>query len=162
MNHHENENTQPWARRVDDWGKRRWPKGKPDRNRKGEYIGNIIFQLIFLWIVNNVQEWHLVFIKDNYLVVVWILNLNIFIQIGGNVLMFLVDIPMVRYLSKMITEAASFVTQLVIFYIFPFDFSNFHGLFWLNWFLPVALIIGMVVSALKVISNFWKLIFRRS
>jgi hypothetical protein len=61
-----------------------------------------------------------------------------------------------------VTESASFITQIVLFYIYPFDFSNFHGLFWLDWFLPIALIIGMIVSALKVFSNLWKLIFWRS
>jgi hypothetical protein len=67
-----------------------------------------------------------------------------------------------RYFVLIITESASFVTQMVLFYIYPFDFTHFHGLSWIDWFLPIALIIGMVVSAVKVFSNLWKLIFWRS
>ncbi len=161
MHHAQNENMPRWAKRVDDYGIRRWSKDKPAR-RNGEYIGNIIFNLIFLWIVNQIPDWNLGFIRDNYNVVLWILNVNILVQIGGNALMLALDMPFIRYLARIITESASFVTQMVLFYIYPFDFSHFHGLFWLDWFLPIALIIGMVVSAIKVIANLWKLIFWRS
>jgi hypothetical protein len=162
MNHQCNENMPHWAQRIDDYGKRRWYKENHDKKRNGEYIGNIIFNLIFLWVVNKIPDWNLGFIRDNYNVVLWIVNVNILVQIGGNALMLAANLPIIRYLSLIITESASFVTQMVLFYIYPFDFTNFHGLFWLDWFLPIALIIGMVVSAFKVIGNLWKLIFWRS
>jgi hypothetical protein len=162
MNHPHNENMPSWAQKVDSYGRTHWHKKKAIKPGNGEYIGAIIFNLIFLWIVNNVQHWNLGFIKDNFIVVLWILNVNILIQIAGNALMFFSGLPLIRYLSLIITESAGFVTQMVLFYIYPFDFTNFHGLFWLDWFIPIALIIGMVVSALKVISNLWKLIFWRS
>jgi hypothetical protein len=161
MNRQYNENMPPWAQRIDEYGKRRWHKDKPARNRNGEYIANIIFNLIFLWIVNKIPGWHLSFIKDNFMVVLWILNVNILVQIGGNALMLLTGLPSVRHFAGIITESSSFVTQLVLYYIFPFEFSHLQGLAWLDWFLHIALIIGMVVSAVKVISNFWKLIFWR-
>ncbi len=161
MKHPHNENMPSWAAKVDTYGRKHWHKEKPVRSRTAEYIANIIFNLLFLWILSNIQDWHLGFIKDNFSVVLWILNMNIFIQIGGNALMLLVGLPIIRYISLIVTESASFVTQMVLFYIYPFDFSNFHGMFWLDWFLPIALIIGMVVSALKVFSNLWKLIFWR-
>jgi hypothetical protein len=162
MNHHHSENMPGWAQRVDAYGRNHWHKEKKSRSRKGEYVGAIIFNLFFLWVVNNIQDWHIGFIKDNFSVVLWILNVNILIQIAGNALMLVFDLPVIRYFSLIVTESASFITQIVLFYIYPFDFSNFHGLFWLDWFLPIALIIGMIVSALKVFSNLWKLIFWRS
>jgi hypothetical protein len=161
MNSYHNENMPSWAQKIDSHGRKHWHKEKSVRSRNGEYIGNIIFNLLFLWIVNNVQEWHVGFIRDNFSVVVWIMNVNILIQIAGNGLMLLTGLSAIRYLTRIITESASFVTQMVLFYIYPFDFSHFHGLIWLDWFLPIALIIGMVVSALKVFSNLWKLIFWR-
>ena len=151
-----------WARKVDTYGRKRWYKEKVARSRNGEYIGNIIFNLLFLWIVNNVQEWNVGFLKDNFSVVLWILNVNIFVQIGGNVLMFISGLQAMRYFTLIITESASFVTQMVLFYIFPFDFTHFHGLWWLDLVLPFALVLGMVVSAIKVVANLWKLIFWRS
>ena len=162
MDQYHHKNMPRWAQRIDDYGNHRWHKKKPDRNRNGEYISAIIFNLIFLWIVNHIAGWNLGFIKSNFMVVLWILNVNIFIQIAGNTLMLLSGLRIIRYLSLIITESASFVTTMVLFYIYPFDFTNFHGLFWIDWFLPIAFIIGMVVSALKVISNLWKLIFHRN
>jgi hypothetical protein len=162
MNHPRNENMPHWAQRTDSCCRNHWHKAKPAKSRSGEYIGAIILNLIFLWMVNKIPGWHLSFIKDNFMVVLWILNVNILIQIAGNMLMLVSGLPVIRYLSLIVIESASFVTQMVLFYIFPFDFTHFHGLFWLNWFLPIALIIGMVVSAIKVISNLWKLIFGRN
>jgi len=36
-----------WAKNIDDYGKRRWNKERPLRNRRGEYITAIIWKLIF-------------------------------------------------------------------------------------------------------------------
>ncbi|MFZ4522223.1 MAG: hypothetical protein ACOYNC_10980 [Bacteroidales bacterium] len=162
MNHHHHKTMPPWARRVDDFGRTRCGMEKQQKSRTGEYIGAIIFNLLFLWVVNQIPEWHLGFIKDNFMVVLWILNVNILVIIGGNALMLAAGLPVIRHLAKVIIESAGFVTQMALFYIYPFDFSHFHGLFWLDWFLPVALIIGMVVSAIKVFTNLWKLIFWRA
>jgi hypothetical protein len=161
MNHHQHtENMPRWARRLEECG-RKDRKEKQERSRTGEYIANIIFNLVFLWIVNKIPAWHLSFIRDNYMVVLWILNVNILVQIAGNALMLVAGIPAIRYLARIVTEASSFVTLIVLFYIYPFDFTNVGGGAWLDWFLPIALIIGMVVSAMKVVGNLWKLVFWR-
>jgi len=157
-----NGNMPSWAQKVDSYGRNHWHREKPWIKRRGEYIASIIFNLLFLWIINNITDWNPGFLRENFSVVLWILNVNIIIQIGGNALMFLIELSIIRYLSNIIMEAASFLTQIVLFYIYPFDFTNFHGLFWLDWFIPIALVIGMVISALKVFSNLWKLIFWRS
>ncbi len=161
MKETQNDNMPPWARRIDDYGRAHWHRDKQRSKRRGEYITSIIFNLIFLWIVNKIPGWHLGFIRDNFGVVLWILNMNILIQIGGNALMLLVDLAVIRYFSRMVLEASSFITQIVLFYIYPFDFSHFHDLYWIDWVFPILLIIGMIVSALKIISNLWKLIFWR-
>ncbi len=161
MNHHHHENMPPWARRVDNYGRQHWEKELKTKSRRGEYIASIIFNLIFLWIVNKVPEWHIPFIKDSYMVVLWILYTNILIRIGAAILMLVFETTPVRRLGNIITEAAGFVTTLVLYYIYPFDFQNFHGLFWMDWLLPIIFIIGMVVSAMKVFSNGWKLLFWR-
>jgi hypothetical protein len=150
-----------WAKNMDDYGKRRWNKEKPLRNRRGEYISAIIFNLIWLFIVNKVPDWHLQFINDHYQAVLWALNMNIFIQIGGNVLMLIFDLRFVRYLSRIILETANFLLLIILYYIFPFDFSSTPGWFFLDHLIPWLLIIGMVVSVLKVFGNIWKLIFWR-
>jgi hypothetical protein len=150
-----------WAKNIDDHGKRRWNKEKPVRNRRAEYITTIIFNVIWLFIVNKVPDWHLKFINDHYMAVLWALNMNIFIQIGGNILMFIFDIRFVRYLSRIVLEAANFLVMIILYYIYPFDFSNIAGWHFMDWLIPWLLIIGMIVSVLKVFGNIWKLIFWR-
>jgi hypothetical protein len=161
MNHTQKENMPSWVHQADSYGRRRWHKDKPFSARRGEYIGSAIVNLILLWVVNRIPGWHLDFIRDNFGAVLWILNVNILVQIAGNLLMFLLDLPFIRYFSRIIMEAAGFITLIVLYYIFPFDFRNYQGFFWLNWFLPIAFIIGMIVSAMKVIGNLWKLLFWR-
>jgi hypothetical protein len=153
-------NMPTWAQKVDSYGKSRWNKEKGIKSGNGEYIGAILFNLLFLWVVNHITEWHLGFIRDNFPVVQWILTVSIMIKIAGNSVMLVFQHRKIRNLSIIMIEIASFITQMVLFYIYPFNFSNFHGLFWIDWFLPVAFIIGMIISAIKVVSNLWKLIFR--
>ncbi len=116
-------------------------------------------ELYFLWIIHKLPDWNLTFITESFGAVVWVITMNIYVQIGGNLMMLLFDHRIIRYLARIVTESASFVTLLALYFIFPFDFTNFYGLHWLNWLLPILFIISMVVSALKVISNIWKLIF---
>lgn len=151
----------PWAKKIDDHGKRWWDKEKPLKNRRGEYIAAIIFNLIWLFIVNKIPDWDLKFINDHYPAILWALNMNIFIQTGGNIIMLIFDIRVVRYLSRIILEAANFLVLILIYYIYPFDFSGIQGWTFLDMLIPWILIIGMVVSALKVIGNIWNLVFRR-
>ena len=161
MNTEQNSNVPHWAKRVDEYGKKRWKKEKPIRNRRGEYIGSIIWNLIWLYVANHLMEWDVKFINQHFSAVLWALNMNIVIQIGGNVVMFLFDIRLIRYLVKIVLEAANFLTLIIFYYIYPFNFAAYPGWRFIDWLLPLMFIIGMVVSALKVISNLWKLIFWR-
>ena len=130
-----------------------------DRKKNSEYVANIIFNLIFLWIVHNITDWGLSFIRDNWNVVVWVLDISIFAQIGGNALMLAFDSRPLRRICRIAMESASFVASLTLYYIYPFDFSNTSGMAWFDRVLPILLIIGMVVSGVKVFGNLWKLIF---
>lgn len=156
---YQQENMPHWAKRIDEKGVRRWHKEKSLTARRGEYVWAIIWNFIFLWIIHKLPDWNLTFITESFGAVVWVITMNIYVQIGGNLMMLLFDHRIIRYLARIVTESASFVTLLALYFIFPFDFTNFYGLHWLNWLLPILFIISMVVSALKVISNIWKLIF---
>lgn len=157
-----NEHSPSWVRRIEEKSNR-FPGKCEERNRKrtGEYIANIVLNVIFYYIVNHLQEWNVGFLRDNFQVVLWMINLNIFVQIGGNALMLLTDGQRsVRYLSRAVMEAASFIVQLMLFYIYPFDFSHAGSFAWIDTVLPIMLIVGMVVSAIKTLSNLWKLFFK--
>lgn len=159
MNSPRNECLPPWKRWADERETCCKP-AKKHKSRTGDYIASIVVNLIFLWIVNKVPDWKPGFIRDNYMVVLWALNVNILVQIAGNALMLLAGVWAVRRVSRILMESASFVATMVLFYINPFDFSHFHNLHWVDHVLPILFIIGMAVSAIKVLSNLWRLLFR--
>lgn len=138
----------------------RWEKKA--KNRKGEYIGAIVMNLVWIYVATHLTRWGVECLKDNFGAVLWAIVLNAWIQIGGNALMFLFDMKVVRRLTRIVLEVASFFTILMLYTFFPFDFSVYPGWHFLNWVLPIFFIIGMVVSVLKVIGNLWKLIFWRN
>ncbi len=161
MNQNNDNSMPPWAKKVDDFGQRHCHKEKSFRKYRAEAIWAILLNLVFLYIVNKIPDWNWKFIPESYGAVLWILNMNIFFQIGGNLLIVLFDFHWIRYLSKIIMEAVGFVTTLVLYYIYPFDFSGCHGFSWIDLILPVLFIISMIVSAIKVVANIWKLLFWR-
>jgi hypothetical protein len=150
-----------WAKRIDEFGPRRWHREKEYRNRRAEYISAIVFNLIALFIIYKIPDWHFGFINEKYGVVMYILMFSSLVQIAGNLLMLALDFRMILYLSKIFMEAAAFLAQITLYYVYPLDFTNYPGLNWIDVVLPWLLIIGMVVSAFKIISNIWKLIFWR-
>lgn len=148
-----------WTNRTDEWKSKRWHFEKSSKSRKGEYIGSIIMNLIGLYIITHITKWDVECIKDNFGVVQWALVLNCWIQIGGNAVMLIFEYKFVRRLSRAFLEAASFFTILLLYTFFPFDFSVYPHWHFLNSLLPIVFIIAMIVSAIKVFSNLWKLIF---
>jgi len=161
MRNHENQNMPGWAKRIDEYGPRRWQKKKEYRNRNAEYITSVVFNLIALVVIYKIPDWHLGFINEKYGAVMFILIFSVLVQIAGNLLMLFLSFRVIRYLSGIIMETAAFLAQITIYYVYPLDFTNYAGLSWIDIVLPWLLIIGMVVSAVKVISNIWKLIFWR-
>jgi hypothetical protein len=133
---------------------------KPEKNRKGEYIGSIIWNLIALFIVNKLPSWDVHFINDHYTVVLFMLNICIIAQIVGNLFMLIMDIRLVRYLSRIGMEAVTFITLILLYFVNPFTFSYYSSLHWLDKFLPILFIFGMVFSVLRVISSVWKIFTR--
>ncbi|MCX6288042.1 MAG: hypothetical protein NTY96_13100 [Bacteroidetes bacterium] len=150
-----------WAKRIDEFGPRRWHREKEYRNRRTEFVSSIVFNLIALFVLYKLPDWHLGFITGKYGAVMYILLFSCLIQIGGNLLMLLLNFRSIRYISGIFMEAASFLAQITLYYIYPLDFSNYPGLGWIDIIFPWILIIGMVISAIKIFSNIWKLIFWR-
>lgn len=157
----ENEKMPHWAKRVDEIGPRRWHREKQYSNRRGEFVASVVFNLIALVILYKIPDWHFGFITLKYGAVMYILIFSCLVQIGGNLLMLLLDFRFIRYLSHIFMEAASFLALITVYYIYPLDFSNFPGLHWIDIIFPWILIIGMIIAALKVVSNIWKLVFWR-
>jgi hypothetical protein len=150
----------PWAKKVDDFGQRHWHKEKPLRSRRGEHIWAIIWNIVFLWIVNKVPDWNLWFINEHYNAVLIFLNINIYIQIGTHTLMAFLETRWAYHLLKIVSEASKFMLFILLYYLYPFDFSG-RNLAWLDMLIPVFLIITMAITALSVLIHLFRLVFSR-
>jgi len=136
---------------------RKWDERPP---RRWEYIWAILWNIFFLYIVNKIPQWHWEFINGRYMVILWVLNASIAVHLGANLLMLILEFRWMRYVGKILMGIAAFITLIMLYYLYPFDFSQVPGWTWMDTFLPVFFIIGMAGSALSVIINCWKLIFR--
>jgi len=133
---------------------------KPRKRHRGEAIGSIIWNLIFLYIVNKVPDWDLTFINERYDIVLWVLNLNIIVNLIGYGSILFLDFRWLWHLVRAILDAAGLVVLLVLYFLYPFNFSEVGGWSWLDIVLPIAFIIGMVASGVGMIINLVKLILR--
>ena len=133
---------------------------KPRKRHRGEAIWAIIWNIFFLWIVNKVPDWNLDFISGRYDTVLWVLNLNIIVQIAGYVLILFLDFRWLWHLVRIILDAAGLVTLLVLYFIYPFDFSDIDAWAWLDIVIPIIFIIGMVASGLGMIFHLFRFIFQ--
>lgn len=130
--------------------------------KKAEHIANIIFNLIFLWILSRVPYWDIPFLGDNYMVVLLVMKINCWVQIAANIVLLVLSIIPLRYLVKLIAEAAGLAALMVLYYLYPFDFSNYHNMGWLDNVLPILFIIGMVVAVVKIFTYAVKIFFKPS
>jgi len=128
---------------------------------RGEAIGAIIWNLVWLWIINNVQDWNLSFILSSFGVLLWIWNINVAVQILTNLGIVILELRWFRYLMKALMESANFVSIIATFYLYPFDFSGLTGWGLTDMVIQICLVIAMVFTAISVIVQLWKMIFWR-
>ena len=123
------------------------------REQKSEYITAIIFNLIFLYIVNNLLNWHIYFVTNAFNEVLWIINLSIVVSIIGNVLLLLYSPERFRHMVKIIINIISFIAVYIVWKVFPF---NFYNSFY-NWGFNILLILAMIGIAIATIVEIYLL-----
>jgi len=124
------------------------------REQKSEYITAIIFNLIFLYIVNNLLNWHIYFVTNAFNGVLWIINFSIVVSIIGNALLLLYSPERLRHVVKIIINIISFIAVYIVWKVFPF---NFHNSFY-NWGFNVLLILAMIGIVIATIVEFYLLV----
>jgi len=124
------------------------------REQKSEYITAIIFNLIFLYIVNNLLNWHIYFVTNAFNGVLWIINFSIVVSIIGNALLLLYSPERLRHVVKIIINIISFIAVYIVWKVFPF---NFYNSFY-NWGFNVLLILAMIGIVIATIVEFYLLV----
>ncbi len=114
---------------------------------KREYVIAIIFNLILLYVFNNLFNWHINFVTSALINILWIINLSITVSILGNALLLIYHPNLFRHVMKTIINIFAFVAVFFLYVTFPFNFSNFY----LYWTLNILLFIIMVGLAISII-----------
>lgn len=127
------------------------------KDRKSDYIFAIIFNLIFLYIVNNLLNWNIYFITNALNEVLWIVNLSIIAAIIGNALLLAYNPEWFRHVMKIIMNIFAFISTYFVYIVFPFDFKSSF----LNWGLNIFLILVMIGIVIAIIVEFYFLVNRR-
>ncbi len=128
------------------------------REQKTEYITAIIFNLIFLYIVNNLINWQVYFITNAFNEVLWIINLSIIATIIGNALLLLYNPERFRHAMKIILNIFAFIAVYFVYKVFPF---NFYNSFY-NWGFNILLILAMIGITIAIIVEFYLLVTGRT
>lgn len=127
-------------------------KEKTPGMRRVGYVFAILFTVLFLWIVNNVDNWGWQFITDEWNEVVDILLLSIYLSIIVYVLFIITDTKFFYYIGKLVTDGFSIYVGIRMYQVFPFDFNYlFGGWGWLNNVFPWIIIIGIVVAGIMIV-----------
>ena len=121
-------------------------KNKEKKSHKSEYITAIIFNIIFLYIVNNLLNWHISFITNSLNTILWIINLSIAAAVIGNFLLLLYDPEWLRHLTKIVMNIFAFIAVYFVYKVFPFSFSTF-----INEIVLILIILTMVAIVIASI-----------
>lgn len=124
------------------------------REQKSEYVTAIIFNLIFLYIVNNLLNWHVYFVLNTFNEVLWIINLSVIATIVGNFLLLLYSPERFKHVMKIILNIFAFIAVYFVYVVFPF---NFYNSFY-NWAFSILLILGMIGIIIAIIVEIYLLI----
>jgi hypothetical protein len=125
-----------------------------EKEQKSEYVAAIIFNLIFLYIVNNLLNWHIYFVTNAFNEILWIINLSIIVSIIGNALLLLYSPVRFRHLVKIILNIISFIAVYIVWIVFPF---NFYNSFY-NWGFNILLILAMIGITIATIVEIYLLV----
>lgn len=124
-------------------------KEKKTAELTASVVGNAICAVLF----NTVPLWrqytHGV-VLDDFVRVLWAVNLSLLVQIAGNLSMIFYRPPRFAAAAQILGTAAAFMSIIVFFVVFPLDFSVV-GAAWANSLLKIALIAGMAGAALGLI-----------
>lgn len=126
-------------------------------HRKAGYIFNIIFNLIFLWVLQNVPGWDLDFLTSGYMVILTIMQVTCLINVAGNLVSLIVDTIYMRYLVKIILDSLVIVILVLLYYLYPFNFSHTPHFRWLNDGLPFFIILAFIGTGISIISSFFNI-----
>jgi hypothetical protein len=125
---------------------------KKKKAKTSEFVGAIIFNIIFLYIVNNVLSWNLGFIAPSFQDVLWIFNISICATIVANIIWLVYHPGWFRSIIQIILNILGLLVCYYLLVIFPFIFSQEAYTIALK-LLIILGIMGLIISSLVEITR---------
>ncbi len=148
-----------FEQKAEAWGKKiekEWSSGKKGKN--AEYVANIIVNLILIAIWYRLPEW-MSFVKDSFTAVLPLFYISFSLTIIANIFfLFCKRINIVSFV-KAALNAVSIVVMISLYYIYPFDFSNYAG-YW-DTVVRVIIIVAIFGTAIGTIVELVQAIVRK-
>jgi hypothetical protein len=117
-----------------------------------DYIFAVIFNIAFLIVVNKIPDWNILFITDSYADILWAVNTSLAVSLAGNLILIFFHPRFLHHLLNAVFSVFAILATSVILSVFPFDFSQLTCE-WLTIIVRIALIVGIVGSAISVVVN---------
>lgn len=126
-------------------------QNKKPKSRKPGYIATVIFNILFLYVANNLVAWKAQFITGAWSQVLWIINVSIILNLIVYAVFVFYEGRLFYFISRSALEAMGFIVAYRLYTIFPFDFKGFFQMGWLNEVFPYFLLLGMFGTAISLI-----------
>lgn len=146
-----------WEKKGEEFGKK--VEKNIEKSRIPRIIGYVVaiaINIVVLWILSKLPDWDFKFLTEKYVDVLSIVELSLYVGIGGNILLIVCDTQWFKGIIQIIINIVSFIAALAIYRVFPFDFGAVNQN-WLTIFIKVFLIVVMVGIAIGAIVEFVKL-----
>jgi len=132
-------------------------------NKRSNYIANLVFDIIFLIVVNLLPGWNVSFLTDQFPAVLRIINVCIGIQASANLMLIMYKPLPLHHITQVVLSGVGFYLAYTLFTVFPFDFTSLGGpvgkalqFFPFRIVLKVLFGIGMAANGIKGIISLIK------
>lgn len=133
------------------------PAAPKKKHGKSGYIAAIVINIILLFIFNMLPNWHISFLTNDYLSILWAINLSIGATIIFNLIYLFYDKGWFRHLSQIVMSVIALFVVFLIYAVYPFIFTNTVFSHWFR----ISLIIVMAGIGIAIIVELFKLILRK-
>jgi len=119
--------------------------------RRFGYLAVIVIFFGILYVLENLYEWGVPYITEEYNGLIWYIRLSFYASIIAHAIFLVYDPKWFRHLLKGITNIFSTLMTIMFYVVFPFDFPG-------NWnrLGRIFLLVIMIISIISIITELFK------
>lgn len=121
--------------------------------RKIGYVVIIVINIILLVLAHNIQDFEWAFITDNFQDVLWAVDLSLGVTILTSMILIVYDQKTFKHSIEIIQNMFSAISMIVMFSVFPFDFTEIVDATWINTVSRYGLLVGVVFTGIGIMGH---------